>query len=253
MNLSFNEVVSDKYKNASQIIRLLTESWVEKEIFCPNCGSILTAHKKNNPAADFYCSVCNEDYELKSKKNNFGKKIVDGAYDTIIDKLNSFTNPNFFLLAYKDNKVSDFLMIPKHFLIPRYIEKRKPLSINARRSGWIGCNILFNNIPDCGKIYYIKEGVIEKKKKVLDKWSKTLFLRNTSKQDLKGWIFDVMNCIEKLEKSKFTIDEIYAFENVLQKKYPDNHHIKDKLRQQLQYLRDKGYLNFMGKGIYSLR
>ena len=40
--------------------------------------------------------------------------------------------------------------------------------------------------------------------------------------------------------------------NELSKKHPDNRHIKDKIRQQLQVLRDKGYLEFSSRGNYRL-
>jgi len=61
---------------------------------------------------------------------------------------------------------------------------------------------------------------------------------------------DIMNCIEKLGSKEFTLDEIYTLENLLSKKHPDNKHIKDKIRQQLQILRDKGYLEFIERGRY---
>ena len=61
-----------------------------------------------------------------------------------------------------------------------------------------------------------------------------------------------MNCIDALDKKAFSLDEIYAFEKSLQSKHPENRHIKDKIRQQLQSLRDKGYLEFLGKGRYEV-
>ena len=82
--------------------------------------------------------------------------------------------------------------------------------------------------------------------------AKTLFLRESGNVDLRGWILDVMNCIDKLNKKDFTLDEIYDFENILSKKHPENKHIKDKIRQQLQFLRDKGYLKFLDRGKYKL-
>ncbi len=63
---------------------------------------------------------------------------------------------------------------------------------------------------------------------------------------------DVMNCIDRLNKKEFTLDEIYNFENILSEKHPENKHIKDKIRQQLQFLRDKGYLEFLDRGNYRL-
>jgi len=87
----------------------------------------------------------------------------------------------------------------------------------------------------------------------LKNWQKTLFLRETKKADLKGWILDVMNCVDSLNKKEFTLDEIYKFENILSEKHLENRHIKDKIRQQLQFLRDKGYLEFVKAGKYRIR
>lgn len=81
---------------------------------------------------------------------------------------------------------------------------------------------------------------------------KTLFLREEKEVSAKGWLLDIIRSIEKLEKQEFTLDDIYVFENELSKKHPDNYHIKDKIRQQLQILRDKGYLNFVSRGYYRL-
>ena len=38
MNLFFNQDLAIGYKSQAQIIRVLSESWVASEIFCPNCG-----------------------------------------------------------------------------------------------------------------------------------------------------------------------------------------------------------------------
>ena len=254
MQLTFNTNLVAQYSNQSQIIRILTEDWVKNEIFCPNCGHVISEYPNNKPVGDFYCSDCHEDYELKSKKDSVSKKIVDGAYKTMIERLQSSTNPNFFFLNYnlKNYKVVNFIVIPKHFFVPEIIEKRKPLSKNARRAGWTGCNILLSSIPESGKIFYIRNQQKQDKKKILKNWQKTLFLRESKGVDLRGWILDVMSCIDKLNKKEFTLEEVYGFENILYQKHPDNKHVKDKIRQQLQFLRDKGYLEFLGRGKYRL-
>jgi len=59
-----------------------------------------------------------------------------------------------------------------------------------------------------------------------------------------------MNCLDYIRKETFTLDEVYKFEEKLKKKYPMNNFIKDKIRQQLQILRDKGFIEFIGRGIY---
>lgn len=254
MQTILNAKIAEQYRSASQKIRVITENWVDTEIFCPNCKHDITSYENNRPVADFYCKNCEEEYELKSKKNSIGKKIVDGAYKTMIERLQSQNNPNFFFLNYElDNyEIVNFAVIPKHFFVPDIIEKRKPLSENARRVGWVGCNILLNNIPKSGKIFYIKNRQIKSKENVFESWQKTLFLREEKEISAKGWLLDVMRCIDKLGKQDFTLTDVYAFEGELSKLHPSNRHVKDKIRQQLQILRDKGYLKFVSRGCYCL-
>lgn len=255
MQFALDTRLTENYTSASQKVRVLTESWVDKSIYCPNCGHVaIDQYPNNKPVADFYCTNCKEEYELKSKKDNIGNKIVDGAYNTMIERLKSEDNPNFFFLNYKLDgySIHNFLVIPKHFFIPKIIEKRKPLADTARRAGWVGCNILLQSIPQTGKIFYVRDGEITSKERVLAKWQKTLFLREEKEISAKGWLLDVMRCVEKLGKADFTLDDVYAFESELARLHPENKHIKDKMRQQLQILRDKGYLDFVSRGQYHL-
>ena len=250
-SLQFNIRLQQNYTNNSQRIRVLSEEWMGHNAYCPYCGKNLCHYQNNMPVADFYCNVCHEDFELKSKQNSLGNKITDGAYNKMIERLSSDRNPHFFFMTYHDDAVKDLLLVPKHFFTKTLIEKRKPLANSARRSGWIGCNILLSQIPESGKIFYIKNRTIIQPNEVLTTFQKTIFLKDCN-DNLKGWLFDVMKCIDKLEKRTFCLDDIYRFENELHIKHPHNHFIKDKIRQQLQYLRDKGYLEFKGRGIYEL-
>lgn len=59
-----------------------------------------------------------------------------------------------------------------------------------------------------------------------------------------------MKCIDNISSKKFSLQNIYLFENELKSKFPNNNFIKDKIRQQLQVLRDKGFLEFKGNGNY---
>ena len=170
MQTKFDVNLAKNYTSQSQRVRILTESWVQRQVYCPNCGQVdIDQYGSNKPVADFFCSNCKEDYELKSKNGNVGAKIVDGAYRTMIDRLQADSNPNFFFLNYslQSQTVLDFLVIPKHFFIPEIIEKRKPLSATARRAGWVGCNIILKSIPETGKIFFIKNEKIQPKEKVL--------------------------------------------------------------------------------------
>jgi type II restriction enzyme len=255
MDLYFEAARAELYASGSQRARVLTEHWVASQVYCPSCGNAqIVRYQNNNPVGDFFCSVCKEDYELKSQKSQFGAAVVDGAYRSMIRRLSGNANPNLFLLNYdlKSLHVTNLLIIPKHFFTVEIIEKRKPLSLTARRAGWIGCNILLQGIPSAGRIAIIRNGLIEPKADVLNKWQRTLFLRAQRDLQAKGWLVRVMRCVERLEKREFSLDEIYRFEAELASAYPDNQHIRAKIRQKLQVLRDNGYLEFLGGGTYRL-
>jgi type II restriction enzyme len=53
-------------------------------------------------------------------------------------------------------------------------------------------------------------------------------------------------------KLEFTPADVYAHAGALAKLHPNNAHVRDKIRQQLQVLRDLGLLEFLGDGNYRL-
>ena len=247
-----DDKVAENYKSNSQKIRVITEQWVSNNLFCPYCGKEKIAHFENNrPVADFYCPDCAEEYELKSKNGTIENKVNDGAYDTMIKRIESINNPNFFFMNYnkQDLHVKDFLMVPKYFFSPEIIEKRKPLSDTASRAGWVGCNIVLKQIPEEGRIFIVKNEIEIPQKEIISKVKRTDFIKQY-KLDARGWVLDVLNCVNQIEGRDFTLEQMYKFEDVLSKKHPDNNHIKDKIRQKLQILRDKGILEFRGRGHY---
>lgn len=84
--------------------------------------------------------------------------------------------------------------------------------------------------------------------KVTQQFKKTLFLRKQSNL-ARGWTLDVWQCLDRLDE-KFNLQQVYAFDEELQLKHPDNNYVQDKIRQQLQVLRDKGIIEFVGRGRY---
>ena len=172
----------------------------------------------------------------------------------MIERLKSDNNPNFFFLTYDKStlEIRNFLTIPKYFFVPSIIEKRKALASTARRAGWVGCNIDVSNVPDLGKIFFVQNGVVRGKDEVLERWNKTTFVKSTGSIEAKGWLLDVLTCVERIKKVDFSLEDVYAFESVLQGKHPENHNVKAKARQQLQFLRDKGVIEFMGRGHYRM-
>jgi hypothetical protein len=148
--------------------------------------------------------------------------------------------------------VVNLFVVPKHFFVREIIEERKPLAPTARRAGWIGCNILLSQIPTAGKIFFVREGQPVAKVSVLAQWKKTLFLRD-EEVEARGWLIEVMRCVDAIGKREFQLDDVYAFESRLSNLYPNNRHVRQKIRQQLQVLRDGGYLDFVSRGYYRLR
>jgi type II restriction enzyme len=255
MELKLNPAVALGYSSAAQKARVLTESWVKHQSYCPNCGHFqLEQYENSRRVADFFCSNCHEDFELKSKKTAITGRIVDGAFSAMTERLLSSTNPNLFLMNYDavNLAVNDFFIVPKYFFTPEIIEKRKALSPSARRAGWVGCNILLEGIPQSGRIYLVKDRIIEPPETVLSEWQKTVFLREETDIKSRGWLLDVMACLDTIGARDFDLNKVYQFEQLLGQKHPDNKHIKDKIRQQLQVLRDRGYLEFTGRGHYRL-
>lgn len=253
MNLNFDTNLALDYHSNSQKIRIMSENWVVNNVYCVKCGSKLKHFENNKPVGDMYCEKCKEEFELKSNKANLGKKIVDGAYSTMIEKIDNGEIPNFFYLNYslQNYKVNNLVVIPKHYFTKEIIIKRPPLSQTARRAGWIGCNIDISSIPESGKLYIVKNGQEENKNVIIDNYNKMLFLRK-SKNELRGWLLDILKYIELLDKKEFSLSEIYSFESFLKIKHPDNNNIQAKIRQQLQILRDYGYLSFTKRGEYKL-
>ncbi|MBQ3404414.1 MAG: restriction endonuclease [Oscillospiraceae bacterium] len=252
MELLMDTTPAEKYRSNSQKARVITEQWVADNMFCPRCGSPRISHFENNkPVADFFCPVCDNQFELKSKNGASLEKVTDGAYSTMINRITSLDNPDFFFMSYSkaDWSVRNFFFVPKHFFTPGIIEKRRPLSENARRAGWVGCNILLESIPATGRIPIIEHGQAIDEKEVLKKVAiaESLVVADIN---ARGWLLDVLSCVDRIESRAFTLSEVYGFENELSAKHPANHNVRPKIRQQLQLLRDRGLIEFTRRGEY---
>ena len=231
-----------------------TEGWVAEQMFCPNCGERrIEKHKANNPAADFHCKECREEFELKSQKTKFGRRIVDGALATMMSRLERGKAANLLIMRYDRDRaeVTDLTVVPKQFFVPAIIEPRKPLAATARRAGWQGCNILLSDVPEAGKIWLVHDSVMRDPDEAVAAWKSTLFLRDTSLSS-RGWLIDVMKCVEEIGRSEFVLADVYAFEQRLSAVHPNNANVRPKIRQQLQVLRDMGFVKFLGDGKYLL-
>jgi len=134
---------------------------------------------------------------------------------------------------------------------PSVIVKRKPLSPSARRAGWVGCNFALNRIPAEARISIVTESRISPAAEVREKFKRVKPLKEISIRQ-RGWTLDVLNAVRRLGKTEFTTADAYAFTRELEKLHPDNRHVRDKIHQQLQVLRDVGFLIHLGRGEWKL-
>jgi hypothetical protein len=116
---------------------------------------------------------------------------------------------------------------------------------------WVGCNILLDKIPVHARISVVSEGVPHTPREVRGSYNR---LRPLEKLQVakRGWTLDVLQVVQSLGKLEFTLADVYAHAGALAKLHPNNAHVRDKIRQQLQVLRDLGLLTFLGSASYRL-
>jgi len=252
LDLRFDPNIAQRYKSFSQRARVLTESWAESNLYCPAC---LDAHLKrsqdNTKIYDFVCAKCSESFQLKSQQKPIGTKILDSAYQPMLQAVRRNSAPNFFLLHYDPLRlfVQNLLLIPRYFISTSCIEARNPLSATARRAGWVGCLINLARVPEQGRIFLVREKAVQPTREVGTQYRQFQFLNNKDWRS-RGWTSDVLACLDRLKKTQFTLHEVYTFEDELKALHPGNFHVRDKIRQQLQLLRDYRILTFLGDGYY---
>ena len=302
------------YQSGSQRARVVTESWGESNLYCPNCSSPkLIWLEPGHPASDYSCPACGFWYQLKSQKSRIGDSITDGAYAAMMNAIRYDQLPSFYFMQYDlaTWQVRNLLLVPHFAFPPSAIIKRPPLSPTARRADWVGCNFALNRIPADARIAIIftrssgresaqlssrehREGqsrltsaatVIVPPEEVREKFKRVKPLKDISVTQ-RGWTLYVLNIVRRISEAgtagsavrapsgrnpamrdgalppgtpqrgvptnTFTTAEVYAFTRELEKLHPDNRHVRDKIRQQLQVLRDMGLLRHIERGLWRL-
>jgi type II restriction enzyme len=254
VNLHLPTTGLDRYKSASQRARVGTESWGAANFFCPACESPqLRSSPQGTAAIDYFCPLCDSPYQLKSQSKPFGSKIVDAAYSEMKRAILKDRTPNLFVLHYDLDTwaVRTVLLVPHFAFALSAVERRKPLASTARRAGWVGCNILLDKIPVHARIPVVSEGTPHTPREVRGSYNRLRPLEKLQVEK-RGWTLDVPQVVQSLGKLEFTLADVYAHADKLAKLHPNNAHVRDKTRQQLQVLRDLGLLAFVSPGSYRL-
>jgi type II restriction enzyme len=87
----------------------------------------------------------------------------------------------------------------------------------------------------------VRDQIISPAGEVRDRFRKVKPLSELSVTE-RGWTLDILNLVRRLGSVEFSNEHVYAFERELETLHPGNRHIRDKIRQQLQVLRDRGFL-----------
>ena len=252
------------YHSGAQRARVVTESWGESNLYCPNCSSPkLTWLEPGHPASDYSCPDCKFWYQLKSQKSRIGDSITDGAYAAMMNAIHHDEMPSFYFMQYEiipslagageggrrlDEgrggkwSVRNLLLVPSFAFPPSAIIRRRPLSSTARRAGWVGCNFALNRIPGSAKISVVNEETVSSPAEVRERFSLVRKQVEGLSVKQRGWRLDVLRVIQSLGKQEFSTSDAYAFERELEQLHPDNRNIKAKIRQQLQELRNQDLL-----------
>jgi type II restriction enzyme len=150
-----------------------------------------------------------------------------------------------------DWDVVSLTLIPSFCIPVSAIEQRPPLGPNARRAGWIGCNIILDQVPEKAKPNLVISGKADLPENIRAAFT---HIQPLNKLEIRsrGWTLDILNVIQKLPNKSFSVTDVYAYEVILARKHPDNNNVRPKIRQQLQILRDMGLISFLGKGSYKV-
>jgi type II restriction enzyme len=270
MNLSMPGKLATDYTSGSQRAGKVTEAWGADNFYCPNCSSPkLDWLKPNTKANDYCCPKCGFWYQLKSQKTRIGNSITDGAYGAMMEAIRNDRTPNFFFLHYDlaSWRVKSLLLVPSFAFPESAIIKRKPLAVTARRAGWIGCNIALGRIPLEARIVVVADNRAVSEREVRAQYKRVKPLEQIPVKE-RGWTLDVLNIVRRMVEERrsaikparedarptneFANENVYEFVRELERLHPGNRHIKDKIRQQLQKLRDHHLLVHAGRNCWRL-
>jgi len=253
MNLVCNAEDAVGLSSGRQRARRITEAWFAREGFCLNCtSSNLEATSAGTIARDFVCPVCAEPYELKASAQSHINLVQDGGFYAMMGRIAVQEAPTLMLLQYSPTwMVERLTAVSSVFFTPEVVRRRvKP---HTRKSGasYLMCDLDLTVIPPDGKIVVVSGAALRPETQ-----ARAAFARSKRFADIpvegRGWAGLVLSAVRAIGKQEFTLAEVYAHEAAMHAVYPENTHVRPKIRQQLQVLRDLGYLEFGERGEYKV-
>lgn len=253
MELLMDPGAARGFKSPSQIARLVTEAWGAANLYCAACESPrLRRTDPNTRVIDYRCTECGAAYQMKSSKAWSETRVPDAGYRAMMDAISAGATPNLLIMQYSAVwRVVNLLLVPSFFFTASAIEKRPPLSLGARRAGWVGCNILLSAVAPDGKLPVVQNGRVVERSQVRDSYQRLQPLSGLGVEP-RGWTLDVLRVVRSLDRTEFSLSDVYELDADLARLHPENRNVRPKIRQQLQTLRDLGLIVFRGNGRYSM-
>jgi len=253
MQLHIDPSLAAGYRSQSQIARVLSERWFRENAYCIACtGNHLQQMPANNKSTDFVCPACARTYELKSSAKPHKSLLPDGEYNTMLAAIGRSNPPTLVMMTRTSTwSITSLTALHPVFLTPEMIVKRKPTRPRARNQDWTGCDIRLDFLAPDAKISIIHNNIAVNPSIVRKNFRRFDSL-NEIKPSARGWTTLTLRLVRSLQKQTFTSKDIYSLEAEFSAVYPGNHHVRDKIRQQLQRLRDMGFLKFHGDATYSI-
>jgi type II restriction enzyme len=191
-------------------------------------------------------------YELKSSARAHTTVVQDGGFDSMMRRMRAQEAPALMLMQYTpDWCVKKLIAVHPVFMTPAVVRKRdKPHRRPKTGKEYWMCNLNLSVIPPDGKIMVVDEGEARPHALARREFRESMRFQEVPLRE-RGWASLVLAKVRQIGKTEFTLADVYAYEEAMHAVYPDNSHVRPKIRQQLQVLRDLGYLEFLdGRGEY---
>ncbi len=148
---------NNNWTSESRIVGEACEYYIKNNVNCVRCNDKnFEKCKTNEQSKDLICINCNQKFQIKAKSvtqkqvNNIKNKnkfqTIGGEYSTTIKNINEKIDYLIILYEKESYKIINILFVKNENITANCIIPRKPLSITAKRAGWQGCYILFENI-----------------------------------------------------------------------------------------------------------
>jgi len=150
------------WKKEGNIVGEAGEYFAIEELICQRCNSDNWIKcRTNQPSYDQICGDCGKKYQIKTRKatkhqyENFilknEIKISGAAYSKTIENLSE--DIDYYIILYelnqegtsKEYNILNIIHVYGEDIDEFNIKPRKPLSSTARRAGWQGCDLVFND------------------------------------------------------------------------------------------------------------